>query len=112
MLIFYQSSKLEKILNNQSKLVKKFGTEQAHVIQRRLFQLDAANCLADLRNTPGRCHELTGDRQDTLSLDLRKQFRLIFEAADDPIPKLPEGGLDWNLVRTVRILDVRVDTHE
>jgi proteic killer suppression protein len=59
----------------------------------------------------GRCHELTGNRAGTLSLDLVHPYRLIFEPADEPVPRKPDGGLDWKRVTRIRILEV-ADTHE
>lgn len=67
--------------------------------------------LSDIRNLPGpRCHELTGDREGQLSVDLDHPYRLLFEPADDPIPIKPDMGLDWTRVTAVRILEV-TDTH-
>lgn len=39
-------------------------------------------------------------------MDLVGGDRLIFEPADDPVPRKPDGGLDWRLVTAVRILGV------
>jgi len=57
-----------------------------------------------------RCHELKGDRTGQLSLDLDHPYRLIIEPAHDPIPRKPDGGLDWNKVTAVMIVGVE-DTH-
>lgn len=83
----------------------------ARVLRQRLDELKAAAFLADFRFLPGGCHELTADRQGQLSLDLRGPMRLVFEAADDPVPEKPDGGLDWDRVTAVRILEL-ADTHE
>ena len=67
--------------------------------------------LEDLRNLPqARCHELTGNREGQLSVDLKYPYRLIFEPADKPVPSKVDGGLDWGKVTTIRILEVE-DTH-
>jgi hypothetical protein len=34
----------------------------------------------------------------------------VFEPADEPVPKTLDGGLDWENVRTIRILEV-IDYH-
>jgi plasmid maintenance system killer protein len=82
------------------------------LIRRRLDELRAAEVLEDLRNLPGpRCHELRGDRAGQISVDLDHPYRLIFEPADDPVPRKPDGGLDWRSVTAVRILEV-TDTHD
>jgi plasmid maintenance system killer protein len=83
----------------------------ASVLRRRLDDLDAADTLDDMRHLPGRCHELRHDRAGQLSLDLVHPQRLIFVPIDDPVPLKPDGGLDWQQVKSIRILGIQ-DTHE
>jgi plasmid maintenance system killer protein len=109
--IVFNNRKFEKECNNQRLLEKNHGTDRAKRIRRRLDNLRDANVLEDMRNLPGRCHELLQDRAGQLSLDLDHPYRLIFEPADEPIPTKPDGGIDWNKVTAVRILGVE-DTHE
>ncbi|BAZ69203.1 MAG: killer suppression protein [Pelatocladus maniniholoensis HA4357-MV3] len=109
--IVFSNRKFEKECNNQRLLEKNHGTDRAKRIRRRLDNLRDANVLEDMRNLPGRCHELLQDRAGQLSLDLDHPYRLIFEPADEPIPTKPDGGIDWNKVTVVRILGVE-DTHE
>ena len=92
-------------------LVREYGFERARRILRRMDDMIAALTLEEFRNLPGRCHELLGERKGQLSLDLDGPFRLIFEPSSDPVPLKSDGGLDWNGVTAVHILDV-VDTHE
>ncbi len=110
--VVFKGSKLRKLANERKKLIRKYGPETAKVIGRRLDQLRAADSLDDLPKIGrGRCHELKGDRDGTLSLDLVHPLRLIFEPANAPIPIKDGGGLDWESVTSVRILEV-TDTHE
>jgi len=46
-----------------------------------------------VRALPGRCHELHGNLDGVLSLDLEHPYRLLFEPTEPP-PRLPDGGLD------------------
>lgn len=108
--ISFAAKRLEKLCNSDRDLVKAFGSQRARVFRRRLDQLRAAENLEVLRSLPGRCHELIGDRKGTLSIDLDGPYRLLFEPADEPIPKKADGGLDWTLVTVIRILEVE-DTH-
>ncbi|MGA2602191.1 MAG: hypothetical protein ABSH09_34935 [Bryobacteraceae bacterium] len=64
-----------------------------------------------MRNRPGRCHELKGDRDGQLSIDLDGPYRLLFAPAHNPPPKKPDGGLDWKQVTAV-VLAGLVNTHE
>jgi len=44
------------------------------------------------------------------SVDLKHPYRLIFAPAHDPLPELPNGGLDCRRVTIVKILG-KEDTH-
>jgi len=109
--IVFKNKKFEKECNDQRLLEKNQGADRAKRIRRRLDDLRAANVLEDMRNLPGRCHELLHDRALQLSIDLDHPYRLIFEPADEPIPTKPDSGIDWNKVTAVRILGIE-DTHE
>ena len=112
MIILFKTSKLKKECNNKVLMVKRFGTKRARLLKRRLAELAAANLLEDLSNLPqARCHELKGNRKGYLSVDLDHPYRLIFEPADNPIPKKTDGGLDWSKVTEIRIIGVE-NTHE
>lgn len=109
--IVFKNSKLAKEFADQKTLTLNRGDRQAKLIMRRLSEISAADSLDVLRQIPGaRCHELTGDLQGQLSVDLLHPYRLIFVPANEPCPRLPEGGLDWKNVTSVRILGVQ-DTH-
>ena len=48
---------------------------------------------------------------EQISLDLVHPMRLILEVADDPTPRMPEGGLDWAAITSVAVVEI-ADTHE
>lgn len=78
----------------------------------RLQELEAVAVLEDIRSLPQvRAHELKGDREEQISLDLAHPKRLVVSVGDDPIPRHPDGGLDWTLITRVIIEEI-VDTHE
>ncbi len=92
-------------------MLKRFGTKRTKLLKRRLSELAAAAVLEDLRNLPqARCHELKGWHKGYLSVDLDHPYRLIFEPANNPIPKKSDGGLDWTKINEIRIIGVE-DTH-
>jgi plasmid maintenance system killer protein len=112
MIIIFKTTKLRKELNEDRLMVKKHGNQRARLLKQRLAELRAANKLEDLRNLPqARCHELKHDRKGQLSVDLDGPYRLLFQPENNPIPKKPDGGLDWAGVTEVMILGVE-DTHE
>jgi|SRR5580698_2227363 plasmid maintenance system killer protein len=97
--------------NETSRVVRKHGAVRAKLIRRRLDDLRAVPCLEVMRNLPGRAHELKGNRLGQLSLDLDGPYRLIFQPRNEPLPVKTDGGLDWNGVTAIAILEV-ADTHE
>jgi plasmid maintenance system killer protein len=107
----FERQQLASLCNSERALVRKFGPEAAKRIRRRLTQLAAATCLQDLRNAPGRCHELAADRAGHLNIDLHGPYRLIFAPTEHPPPAKSDGGLDWSAVIAVTISEI-TDTHE
>jgi len=83
----------------------------ARKLQQRLMELKAAICLGDiLRVPPTRCHQLSGNREGQVSVDLEHPYRLLFISANDPIPVMENGGLDWASVSEIEIIEI-ADTH-
>ncbi len=110
--VFFRSVKLKKECEDFRILTKRHGEQRARRLRRRLDELKAARTLEDMRTLPqARCHELHQNREGQISADLDHPYRLIFEPANDPIPRKPDGGLDWKAVTAVRILGIE-DTHE
>ena len=78
----------------------------------RMSQVEVADNLGKLRvPQPGRFHELSADKSGWLACDLNGNYRLVFEVANEPVPVLESGGLDWSKVTHIRILGV-IDYHE
>lgn len=72
----------------------------------RLADIDAASSLSDLRELPGRCHELAVDRVGQLGIELADGRRLVIEPANDPAPRDSAGALDWSRIDAVRIVEI------
>jgi proteic killer suppression protein len=109
--VVFRERKFWKQCNRQSELVRRQGSRRAELIRARLDAIVAATCLEDLRNVPGRLHELRGNRKGQLSFDLDHPKRLIFAPNHQPVPAADGGGLDLSRVTAVRILGIE-DTHE
>ncbi len=97
--------------NDSTRVTRRHNLQRAKLLRRRLDDLKAAQTLEVMRNLPGRCHELKGDRAGQLSLDLDGPYRLLFAAANMPVPRKADGGLDWTQVTAVVLAGV-VNTHE
>lgn len=104
--IVFPSERIAAEFNSLKELSRSYGHENARRILRRLDELRAADNLEVMRKLPGRCHELKHDRVGQLAIDVRHPYRLIFEPANEPIPRKDDGGLDWSQVTSIRILEV------
>jgi plasmid maintenance system killer protein len=104
--IFFQNGKLARVFNSDSELKQKYG-ERAKFLRSRIYEMRDVGNLEELRSLPhARCHELKGDREGTLAVDAGHPYRLIFEPANDPIPRKIDGGLDWRNVTAIKLLGV------
>lgn len=105
--MLFTSDRAAAEFNDFKQLSRRYGPDNAKRIRRRLDDLRAAANFADLHSLfGGRFHPLHEDRAGQFALDVRHPQRLIVEPADEPLPIKPDGGLDWSLVTTVRILEV------
>ena len=111
MQIYYRNNKLKKVCDSQKEMLKAFGAPRSKKLQQRLAELSAADNLGQISKLPPpRCHELSQNRKGQLSVDLDHPYRLIFVPANDPVPKKEDGGLYWDGVTAIEIIEI-VDTH-
>jgi proteic killer suppression protein len=104
--VLFPTDKLRRQFSDYRALQRRWGNEGAKKITLRLQQLDGVVTLADLRELPGHCHELTGDRDGYLAIDVHQPYRLIFQPTADPPPTKRDGGLDWNAVESVTVTEI------
>ena len=110
--IAFRDRKLLKCANEHRTAVKTLGPERADRFRKRLTELRAATCLEDLRHLPqAKFHELKANRAGQIACNLDHPYRLIMVPAHDPPPLNADGGLDWNLITAVKVIDI-VDYHE
>lgn len=99
------------LFSDPVRLRQRYGARCAEKIEARLAQITAAASLEVLCRLPqARCHQLVADRGEQFSLDLNHPLRLIVEVADNPIPRLGDGGIDRGRVRRLIYVDI-ADTH-
>jgi hypothetical protein len=111
--ISFASNALRKQLNEEKAMIKAHGPLRSRKLKIALTQLHAAptqGIFAPPMSPPHRCHELTGNRKGQLTVDLDHPYRLVFKPNHDPLPKRPEGGLDWKQVTAIEITGIE-DTH-
>jgi len=104
--ISFSNSKLKKCANNDKQGVKNLGALRHKKYKMRLDQLRASITLEDVRNQPGRFHELTGDRKGQWACDLDHPYRLIFKPHEDPIPTDSNGKYIWVEILGVEIIEI------
>lgn len=110
--ILFRTTKLAKECNEFRLLQKVHGERRARLIRRRLDDLRAASNLMDISHLPPpRMHQLKGERQGQISLDLDHPYRLLIAVANKPVPKKDNGSVNLSRVTAVTILGVE-DTHE
>lgn len=107
MLLSFSNRKLQKLCSSSREMQKAFGANRAKKLQQRLMELQAADHLGQIaRVPPPRCHEMTGDRQGQLSVDLDHPYRLFFIPANHPVPLRDDNSLDWSAVTEIQIIGI------
>ena len=111
MKVGFATTRLAKTCNDTSERVRNLGVERSEKVLRRLEQLDASENLADFQKLPQvRCHHLGTRGAEQFSTNLDDSCQLLFRAADDPIPRLPDGDINIALVTRVVVLEI-TETH-
>lgn len=111
MQISFPNRKLAKLLNSEKETLRKFGPDNGRRILRRLQQIADATDLHELSKLPQtRVHELTGDRDELISIDVKHPYRLLLKSDHAKTPRKDDGGLDWRHITQVRVVEI-VDTH-
>ena len=104
--ITFNDNKLAKIINDERKLKRTYGPENARLITRRLDQIKAASTFAEvIQMRIGRCHSLEGNLDGLYALDLDHPDRLIIKPviARDA----DKSRVDFSVVKEVIIMEVR-----
>jgi len=110
MKLSFKNRKLEKALLDDKEILKGYG-KMAKTVKLRMNQLIAADNLSVINSLPQlRLHQLKGDRKGEWSIDIIKNWRIIFEIDHDPLPEDAFGGVDLKEVDSIRIISVE-DPH-
>jgi plasmid maintenance system killer protein len=92
--ITFINKKLEKLLSTQKELMRTYGPDNGKRIALRLQNIADASNLAELAKLPQtRLHELSGDRDEQISLDVKHAYRLLLAVDHDETPRKEDGGL-------------------
>lgn len=79
LLTMFKSKKLEKICTSDKAAIQAYGMEMAEKLVQRLDEIHAADSVDFLlAHRIGRCHELHGNLEGILAMDLVQPHRLLF----------------------------------
>jgi len=93
-------------LSDPVSMLKTFGTI-AKKLNQRIQECKAADNLGVLAKIPGaRLHQLSGNRKNQLSVTVSGNVRIVFEPWHDPIPQKLDGGLHYEAVAEIRIIEI------
>src|SRR4051794_31443476 len=105
--LYFRTRKLEKACGEERESLRRWGSDRAPVVRRRIAQLMAADTLADVSTLPPlRLHQLAGAREGQFAIDVGAQLRVILEPWHDPIPRGADNGIDKKRITKIRILAV------
>ena len=112
MKIVLSTRKLQKACQDERSLSHRWGPRLGPRVGQRLQELAAFENLGDVPTAPPfRRHQLAGNRDEQFAVNLDGKWRLVFDTANDPVPRRADGGIDLGLVTAIRILEV-VDYHD
>ena len=101
--VYYDTRKLQRVCDSRTEAQRQLGPASAKKLALRLKELVAASCLADISTSPPhRLHQLKSGATEEFAVMLHSGDRLVFRVGE-PVPRLPDGGVDKGLVRTVVI---------
>jgi len=105
--ISYTNKQMQKLCTSEKEMQGKLGPRMAGVLKRQLAAIEAASTLEELWAVPQtRCHEMKGDRQRQISIDLVHPRRLYIVPDHDLVPTKEDGGLDRTAVTRVLIVGI------
>ena len=109
--VFYKSNKLAKTVIDLSAIRRYYGT-RAKLVHQRISDFKSVANLEEIRQIPAaNCHELSGNLNEFLAVDISGNHRILFKPAHDPRPLKDDKGLDWLQVTKITIHDIGEDYH-
>jgi len=106
MRVVIPDKKLSRLADDYQKCCRKMGPLRAKLFIQRLNILKDANTLEDVRDVPGKFHELAGERKGHWACNLDQPYRLIFRPLESPIPVNQDGQYQWNKIEGIEIIEI------
>ncbi len=105
MKIAFKNPRLQALLSDDKRLTRRYGSDTARQVRKRMALISQADNLEHLEESPGRFHELTTDRAGKFALSLPDGRRLVFEPTT-PVPRTSDGGIDRTQVVDVTLMGI------
>lgn len=109
MRVLFANQRLRDTCASDKAMVRAYGAARTRKIQMRLQHLRVVETLAELRQLPGRPHELTGDLRGSIAVSLDGPYRLVMRPVDGE-DNVIEPPIDWGSVKAV-VIDGVYDYH-
>ena len=110
MKLTYKTKKLEKSLTKDYELIKAYGS-LSKKIKQRILELKAAENLEVITTLPAlRLHPHKGKNKGIWSIDIYKNWRILFTVAHNPVPQKEDGGVALHEVKVIKIISIE-DPH-
>jgi proteic killer suppression protein len=105
--LVFGTEEFARICSSEAEMIHRFGPDLSRRLRSRLTELDQAASMAEVMLLPHvRAKQRVADREDQISCDLDQLRCLIVEFDHYPVPRLAGGGLDWESITSVRVLEV------
>jgi len=108
--ILFKDPSMQELIMDERKLVHKYGPQVAKQVIQRVAEILACFHLLMLKELPNGLHPLRHNRKGQFAVDLGPAFRLVFEPANQPLPRRPDGMVFWERITIIRILEI-IDYH-
>ena len=106
MKISFKTKRLARELSDLNEIKKAFG-DRAKKVNQRMAELCSAASLADMTTIPAACfHQLTEDRRGQFAVTISNNYRIIFIAACEPVPRKADGGYLLEAICEIKIVEV------
>lgn len=105
MKIEFRDKELRRCAFDEAYALRHMGLKRTSIYQKRIQDILVANNFSQLKNVPGRFHELVGNRKGQWACDLDQPYRLIIKGAE------PDKVVVWTEVNEAEVLEI-VDYHK
>jgi proteic killer suppression protein len=106
----YKNNKLKNALTTDKGLAKNYGTLAKKIKQRRVQLESAENLEVISKLSVLRLHQHIGKGKGTWSIDIKENWRMLFEINQDPIPTKEDGSIDLKSITIISIESIE-DPH-